>query len=284
MSSMVKFFCGVGLALFFIGISIGSSVKKDLPDQVGLLPTLDASAVSQVSTATQTSAVVAREQRDKLASFSAEVLGELVKVTRVVDGDTIDVVMGGKTERVRYIGIDTPETVDPRKTVQCFGVEASKKNKELVEGKMVRLEKDITDRDKYKRLLRYVWLDDAMINRTLVQDGFAHSYSYPPDIKYQDQFVALQTEAREAKRGLWSACSLTTTTSVAVPVPVVSGEGANPSCTIKGNIGASGEKIYHMIGCDSYEKTRIDESAGEHWFCSESDAQAAGWRKALNCQ
>ena len=90
----------------------------------------------------------------------------LVKVTRVVDGDTIEIEGG---EKVRYIGIDTPETVDPRKPVQCFGVEASKKNKEMVEGKMVRLEKDITDKDKYNRLLRYVWLDDVFVNLELVK-------------------------------------------------------------------------------------------------------------------
>ena len=104
-------------------------------------------------------------------------------------------------------GIDTPETVDPRKPVQCFGVEASKKNKELVEGKMVRLETDITDRDKYNRLLRYIWLDDILINQELVEQGYAKSYSYPPDIKYQDKFVAAEKKAREDKLGLWTACA-----------------------------------------------------------------------------
>lgn len=130
-------------------------------------------------------------------------IGETVKVTRIIDGDTIEIEGG---ERVRYIGIDTPETVDPRKTVQCFGVEASKKNKELMEGKTVRLEKDITDRDKYKRLLRYVWLGDTLVNLALVQAGFAHSYSYPPDIKHQDKFFVAEKQAREAKFGLWGGC------------------------------------------------------------------------------
>jgi len=132
-----------------------------------------------------------------------------VKVVRVVDGDTIEVEFSGKMERVRYIGVDTPETVDPRKPVQCFGVEASKKNKELVEGKLVRLEKDITDRDKYNRLLRYVWLGDTLINinEALVAQGFATSYSYPPNIKYQDRFVKAEREARDNKLGLWTACA-----------------------------------------------------------------------------
>lgn len=222
---------------------------------------------------------------------------EEVKVVRVVDGDTIEAEINGKTEPVRYIGIDTPETVDPRKPVQCFGVEASKKNKELVEGKMVRLEKDITERDKYNRLLRYIWLGDTLINQALVEQGFAKSYSYPPDIKYQDRFVAAEKKAREDKLGLWTACVLGATSNTPIPSPqdlerqygFVSGSSpqptpaSNPSCTIKGNISTSGEKIYHMQGCGSYAKTQIDEKRGERLFCSESEAQSAGWRKALNC-
>lgn len=209
---------------------------------------------------------------------------EEVRVVRVVDGDTIQVAaINGTTEPVRYIGIDTPETVDPRKAVQCFGVEASKKNKELVEGKMVRLERDITDRDKYNRLLRYVWLGDTLINQALVAQGFAKSYSYPPDVKYQDLFVEAEKKAREDKLGLWTACVSATPAVSATPTAAASASASNPSCTIKGNISASGEKIYHLQGCGSYSKTTIDEKRGEQWFCTESEAQSAGWRKALNC-
>lgn len=204
---------------------------------------------------------------------------ELFKVARVIDGDTIELENG---ERVRYIGIDTPETVDPRRPVQCFGVESSKKNKELMEGRSVRLEKDITNRDKYNRLLRYVWVGDTFVNLELVKQGFAQSYSYPPDIKYQNQFVAAQKEAREAKSGLWGACPAVTTTT-APPPPVSTESAASGSCVIKGNISSSGEKIYHLPGCGSYTKTQIDEARGERWFCSESEASASGWRRALNC-
>lgn len=210
-------------------------------------------------------------------------IGEIVKVARVIDGDTIEIEGG---ERVRYIGIDTPETVDPRKTVQCFGVEASKKNKELVEGKTVRLEKDITDRDKYKRLLRYVWLGDTLVNLALVQDGFARSYSYPPDIKYQNKFVAAERQAREVKLGLWNGCGSESSAKSVFQSQTQSSTSEQKSgnnCSIKGNISASGEKIYHISGCGSYLKTRIDEQHGERWFCSEKEAQSAGWRKAGNC-
>lgn len=135
--------------------------------------------------------------------------GILVKVVNVVDGDTIKIETG---ETVRYIGIDTPETVDPRKPVQCYGKEASDKNTQLVEGKLVELEKDISEKDKYGRLLRYIWLGDTLINELLVRDGYAQSSSYPPDIKYQSRFVEAQRLAREENKGLWgSTCTITPT-------------------------------------------------------------------------
>ena len=134
--------------------------------------------------------------------------GNLLKVTRVVDGDTIHLEDG---TTLRYIGIDTPETVDPRLPVQCFGREASDENKKLVEGKLVRLEKDISETDRYGRLLRYVWVKDEggneiFVNDYLVRQGFAHSYSYPPDINYQDQFKSSESKAREENLGLWQFC------------------------------------------------------------------------------
>lgn len=223
--------------------------------------------------------VISEMGGSEIKSDGKDFVGEY-KVARVIDGDTIEIEGG---ERVRYIGIDTPETVDPRKPVQCFGREASNKNKELAEGKTVRLEKDITDRDKYNRLLRYVYAGDAFINLELVKQGFAYSYSYPPDIKYQDQIVAAQQEAEKNKNGLWNACPLDASKSATVPEEEVTQKETAGDCAIKGNISTSGEKIYHLPGCGSYEKTKIEESRGEKWFCSESEAQAAGFRKALNC-
>ena len=194
---------------------------------------------------------------------------EEVLVTRVIDGDTIEIAGG---ERVRYLGIDTPETVDPRGPVECFGREASMENKELVEGKYVRLEKDISETDKYGRLLRYVYVDDKLIDLELVKDGFAHILTIPPDIKYQDKFLAAEREAREAKRGLWGVC-----------LDFESSDSSS-ACNVKGNISfTSGEKIYHLPSCDYYNETFINESKGERWFCGEKEALAAGWRKAKNC-
>ncbi len=199
------------------------------------------------------------------------------QVVRVVDGDTIEVAIGGENYRVRYIGINTPETVDPRRPVQCFGREASQRNRELVDGKMVELEKDVSETDDFGRLLRYVWVDGEMVNAALVRDGFAQAMSYPPDIKYQDLFLQLAREAREAGRGLWSGC-LTPSPTAAAGVCDYSGT-SQP--VIKGNISQStGEKIYHVPGGDFYDKTVIDEAAGERWFCTEQEAIEAGWRRS----
>lgn len=144
------------------------------------------------------------------------------QVVRVIDGDTIDVNIGGKIYRVRYIGVDTPETVDPSQPVQCFGREASAFNKQLVEGKAVRLEKDISETDKYGRLLRYVYVGDLFVNAELLRQGFAQVVTYPPDVKYVDVYLQLQREAREANRGLWGACNSAPT---ATSPPVITNPG-----------------------------------------------------------
>lgn len=136
-----------------------------------------------------------------------DTLGETAQtgylVTKVVDGDTIEIEGG---EKVRLIGIDTPETVDPRRPVGCFGPEAANATRSLLEGKRVSFESDLTDRDKYNRLLRYVWVNNLFVNEYLVRYGFAKSYSYPPDTKYQGLFDGAQIEAQENKRGLWGSC------------------------------------------------------------------------------
>ncbi len=123
-------------------------------------------------------------------------------VKRVVDGDTI---LLANDERVRYIGINTPETKHPHKPVERFGKEAYEFNKRLVEKKWVRLEFDIEKRDKYGRLLAYVYLEDIFVNAKLVEEGYAQIYTFPPNIKHQELFIKLQREARESDRGLWEA-------------------------------------------------------------------------------
>lgn len=133
---------------------------------------------------------------------------EEATVRRAIDGDTIEL---ANDETVRYIGIDAPESVKPGTPVECFAKEAGKRNRELVEGKMVRLERDVSDRDKYGRLLRYVSVGDVFVNAKLVEEGYAKATSFPPDIGRQDLLRSLEREAREKKRGLWNemTCSET---------------------------------------------------------------------------
>ena len=116
-------------------------------------------------------------------------------VTRVIDGDTIAI---EGDYRVRYIGIDTPEIEE------AFGLEAFEANRRLVEGKVVRLERDVSEVDKYGRLLRYAYIDDIFVNAELVRAGLAYAKTYPPDTKYQDYLENLEREAREAGRGMWA--------------------------------------------------------------------------------
>jgi micrococcal nuclease len=127
------------------------------------------------------------------------------KVVRVIDGDTIELENG---EKVRYIGVNTPELHHPQKGKECFGQEAYEKNKSLVEGKVVTLQKDVSETDRYGRLLRYVWIDTTLVNESLVLEGYAFSSSYPPDISLQKFLNAAQERARENKVGLWSGCPI----------------------------------------------------------------------------
>lgn len=127
-------------------------------------------------------------------------------MTRVVDGDTIEVGRG-RTVDVRLIGIDTPETVHPSQPVQCFGPAASRRTTKALEGDVVRLEFDVERRDQYGRLLAYVWDDARLFNKVLVEHGLAVVSTYPPNVKYVERFAAAQKMARRADRGLWGACS-----------------------------------------------------------------------------
>lgn len=138
--------------------------------------------------------------------------GQGALVTKVVDGDTIEVSINEKIYRVRFIGVDTPETVDPRRPVGCFGKEASGETKRLVDGEEIILQKDVSETDKYGRLLRYIYLPLGegkylFINDYLIRQGFAKVSTYPPDVKYNEQFIEAQREAVANQRGLWGKCN-----------------------------------------------------------------------------
>ncbi|CAH0120425.1 SPbeta prophage-derived endonuclease YokF [Paenibacillus sp. CECT 9249] len=231
------------------------------------------------------------------------------KIVRVVDGDTMEVSFQGKKEKLRLLLVDTPETVHPNKPVEPFGSEASQFAKETLEGQNVKLELDVSERDKYGRLLAYLWIGDRMFNEMLLEEGLARvAYVYPPNVKYVDRFREIQKEAQLAELGIWSIENYATDKGFDADIaakaqqnaPEKKGSSAksvtgqeksssqieetkdksqttagckNP--TIKGNKSKKGELIYHVPGGQSYEVTKAEEM-----FCTEEEAQAAGYRKA----
>ncbi len=128
------------------------------------------------------------------------------RVVRIIDGDTIVVLVNGVQEKIRLIGVDTPETFDSRGTPQCLGEEASNFVTSLLENQIVRLEADQSqdDRDKYGRLLRYVYLEDILINKEIIARGYGYEYTYRRPYKYQTNFRNAEQTARENQIGLWA--------------------------------------------------------------------------------
>lgn len=166
-------------------------------------------------------------QKEANQIIELQPIQKLCKVIKVVDGDTITVDIDGAKETLRLIGINTPETVDPRKPVECFGKEASNKAKAVLNGRSVILENDPTqgERDKYDRLLRYIFLEDGVnFNKLMIAEGYAYEYTYSTPYKYQAEFKKAQQEAEQNKRGLWAdnACVTdnSTPTIQTTPTPV----------------------------------------------------------------
>jgi len=134
-----------------------------------------------------------------------DVRSERAAVLRVVDGETIIVMVRGEEYSVRYIGVDAPETVHPDWPVEPFGPEATAFNKPLVEGESVRLERDVSQADQFGRLIRYVWLGDGrMVNAVLLEGGYASATEFPPDVRHAAEFAQLEREAKDGQRGLWA--------------------------------------------------------------------------------
>ena len=129
--------------------------------------------------------------------------GQDATVTRVYDGDTIEALVSGRSVKIRYIGIDTPEMDDSRPAVLEMARDAARANRELVGGRTVRLELDVQERDRYGRLLAYVWLGDTLVNEWLVREGYAAASSFPPNLRHQGRLDAAQRDAARADRRLW---------------------------------------------------------------------------------
>lgn len=196
-----------------------------------------------------------------------------VRVTRVVDGDTVHVSLNGADETVRLIGVDTPETVKPNSPVQPYGKESSDYTRSQLAGKTVYIEKDVQERDKYGRLLAYVWMDQPteisdrelrgkLFNARLLLDGYARIMTIPPNVKYVDYFVGFQKEAREGNKGLWGPAAHT-------PAPQEQGQQTTVYVTRNG-------KKYHLEGCSSLSRSQIPISL--------QDAKAKGYGPCSVCK
>ncbi len=237
-------------------------------------------------------------------------------VMSVTDGDTITVGLEGQNYPLRFIGIDTPETKHPEKPVEFMGKEASDFTTNELDGKKVWLEKDVSELDKYNRLLRYVWLvdpsdianptyediRDKTINGILVREGYAKASTYPPDVKYQEYFSRIEKEARENNKGLWNESSRQAWESsnptqqeeantqhalqtqqtpggwTQVTREVKSGKRTYIADVTEGPVkGNANSGKYHVQGQQGYNKISVNNVV---WFNTEEEAQAAGYVRA----
>lgn len=207
MSTKVKIILGViGLLIFAQVLQVASSTPTNKTAS-------QTSSTSSEPTATEPTPTIQAQPKS------------LYDVVKVIDGDTIDVSIDGKIERIRLIGVDTPEVVDPRKPVQCFGQEASAKMHKLLDGKKVSLESDQSqgDKDKYSRLLRFVFTEDNInVAHELILSGFAHEYTYNLPYKYQKEFKEAQQFAEKNELGLWAPDACVTPTQEAIYIPPTS--------------------------------------------------------------
>lgn len=240
---------------------------------------------------------------------------EAAKVTRVIDGDTIEIDRGKGVEKLRFILVDSPETKDPRKQVEYYGKEASKFTTKWLEGRTIYLEKDVSETDKYGRLLRYVWLvkpgtdnpteeeiTSFMFNSYLLRDGYAVVAKFPPDIKYVEIFKTFETYAREKNLGLYGVPinvgkETTEAPKENSPAETVTEENKKeeenkntPKNTTKNNskelaykyangriIGNKKRHIYHVPTGRDYKKVHLKNAV---FFDTEEEAIKAGYRRA----
>ena len=209
-------------------------------------------------------------------------------VVRVADGDTLTVQFDdGEEETIRFLDVDTPETVHPTLPEECYGAQASDFTKTLM-GQRVRIEEE--GRDRYGRLLAYVWTtaDEGgqLWNVRLLEEGLAVYNDYGNPGQYADTTRAAAEQAMLAGVGLWSACELeerptpVPTQSVGAGCPQGCVNQPDPSCGIKGNVNTSRDtKIYHVEGeSSSYGRVKMKEAEGDLWFCTKDEAEANGFR------
>ena len=202
---------------------------------------------------------------------------DVVGPARVVDGDTLEIT----GTKIRMHGIDAPESKQSclanGKTYRC-GQKATVALSELIGSSDVRCEGK--DQDRYGRVIAVCFVDQTNLNASLVSQGWALAYR-----RYSNEFVGEEAEAKSNNRGLWAGSFIAPWdwrkgARLAATDRTTSTDQASGGCEIKGNVSRNGSKIFHVPGERHYEQTRIDESKGERWFCSEEEAKVAGWRRS----
>lgn len=233
---------------------------------------------------------------------------ESVEVISVMDGDTIKVKYKGETKKVRYLLVDAPEIYHKKLGEQPFGREAQARNREIINNaKNVSLEFDVGGKeDKYGRLLAYIYADGKSVQEQLIREGLVRvGYIYEPNTKYEDKYKEIQEEAKKEKKGIWQYGGYVTDRGFVKSVvknwrpgeDSTNGSGSpatkqsqtqnqskstnntntssGETCNIKGNINSKGKKLYHLPGMNNYEAVKA-----EKMFCTEEEAQKAGFTKA----
>ncbi len=281
------------LALILIGVAVGLALGGqgerggDVQTSSSAATATPAPTSTRSASPTTTERTESEETISRAASPTPAEAGWGV-VVRVADGDTLTVrFANGEEETLRLLDVDTPETVHPNRPEECFGAQASDYAKGLM-GQRVRVEEE--GRDRYGRLLSYVWTGDdegsVLWNVRLLEEGLAVYNDYGNPGQYADISRAAAEKAMLAGVGLWSACE---TGERPTPVPVQSvGAGCpqgcirqpDPSCSIKGNVNTTRDtKIYHVEGeSPSYGRVKMKEGEGDLWFCTRAEAEANGFR------
>ena len=276
----------VVLALILIGVAVGLALGGqgerggDVRPSSSVATTAPEPMATSTRAASPTPAQGSGSERAPAAEWGV--------VVRVADGDTLTVQFDdGEKETIRFLDVDTPETVHPTLPEECYGAQASDFTKTLM-GQRVRIEEE--GRDRYGRLLAYVWTtaDEGgqLWNVRLLEEGLAVYNDYGNPGQYADTTRAAAEQAMLAGVGLWSACELeerptpVPTQSVGAGCPQGCVNQPDPSCGIKGNVNTSRDtKIYHVEGSSSsYGRVKMKEEEGDLWFCTKDEAEANGFR------
>ncbi len=248
-----KIILWVVIVIVFISILGGNTDSKEIKVDEAVVTQENVGGVEKIDEQKALNEVTGEQPATDKTSTSYKVLG-------VVDGDTVKLEIEGKSETVRLIGINTPETVDPRKPVECFGKEASNKAKEILLGKTVAFEQDPSQdkRDKYSRLLGYIiLLNGVNYNKTMIEQGYAYEYTYDLAYKYQAEFKQAQASAQKNKLGLWAdnTCS-TGTVSTKKTETVVAPVTTTQTIETKSNYTCSANK-YNCTDFSTHKEAQI---------------------------